>query len=102
MKFNPKTHIIGKVYDLTQENMNALISEVEKLNHNVIELQTELAKEYATQLHHGIWEDAVMWLQTPNPHFFDEVPQVLILNGQGPAVIDFLRIRLSLNDGVAF
>lgn len=102
MKFNPETHIIGKVYDLTQENMNALLFEVEKLSNNVIELQTELAKEYATQLHNGIWEDAIMWLQTPNEQFFNEPPQILILNGQGSVVIDFLKIRLSLVKGQAF
>jgi len=30
-KFNPNTHIIGKVYDLTQENMNTMIDEIERL-----------------------------------------------------------------------
>lgn len=32
MKYNPYTHIIGKVYDLTQENMNALLDEIDRLN----------------------------------------------------------------------
>lgn len=31
-QFNPKTHIVGKVYDLTQENMNAMIKEIELLS----------------------------------------------------------------------
>ena len=31
MKWNFKTHIIGKVYDLTQDNMNAMIAEIERL-----------------------------------------------------------------------
>lgn len=31
MRFNPKTHILGKVYDLSQDNMNALIAEFETL-----------------------------------------------------------------------
>lgn len=30
-KFRPDNHIVGKVYDLTQENMNALIADWEKL-----------------------------------------------------------------------
>jgi hypothetical protein len=31
MKFKPETHIVGKVYDLTQENMNKMIAEIENL-----------------------------------------------------------------------
>lgn len=30
MKYNPKTHIVGKTYDLTQENMNLMIYDIEK------------------------------------------------------------------------
>jgi hypothetical protein len=30
-KWNIKTHIIGKAYDLTQDNMNAMIRDVEAL-----------------------------------------------------------------------
>jgi hypothetical protein len=30
MKFNPENHIVGKVYDLTQENMNAMIAAFEE------------------------------------------------------------------------
>jgi hypothetical protein len=30
MKFNPDNHIVGKVYDLTQENMNAMIAAFEE------------------------------------------------------------------------
>lgn len=32
MKFKPENHIIGKAYDLTQENMQAMIIEIERLN----------------------------------------------------------------------
>lgn len=31
MKFNARNHIVGKVYDLTQENMSAMLAEVERL-----------------------------------------------------------------------
>lgn len=31
MKFRPEQHIPGKVYDLTQENMNAMLAEIERL-----------------------------------------------------------------------
>ena len=30
MKFKPEHHIVGKVYDLTQENMNAMIKTFEE------------------------------------------------------------------------
>jgi hypothetical protein len=30
MKFKPEHHIVGKVYDLTQENMNAMIAAFEE------------------------------------------------------------------------
>lgn len=29
--FNPDNHIVGKVYSLTQDNMNAMIEEIERL-----------------------------------------------------------------------
>lgn len=31
MKFNPENHIVGKVYDLTQENMNAMLIHIDTL-----------------------------------------------------------------------
>jgi hypothetical protein len=31
MKFNPDNHITGKVYDLTQENMQAMLSHIDTL-----------------------------------------------------------------------
>jgi hypothetical protein len=31
MKFNPENHVVGKVYDLTQENMNAMLIHIETL-----------------------------------------------------------------------
>jgi hypothetical protein len=31
MKFNPDNHIVGKVYDLTQENMNAMLIHIDTL-----------------------------------------------------------------------
>jgi len=34
-KYRPDNHIIGKVYDLTQDNMNALIKEVERLTNKL-------------------------------------------------------------------
>lgn len=32
-KFRPAYHIKGKIYDLTQENMQAMIKEIERQNH---------------------------------------------------------------------
>ncbi len=31
MNYKPNNHIIGKVYDLTQENMNAMLEHIEQL-----------------------------------------------------------------------
>lgn len=31
MKFRPEQHIVGKVYDLTQENMQAMVLEIDRL-----------------------------------------------------------------------
>lgn len=48
MKFKPENHIIGKAYDLTQENMNALILIFEKLseeNNRLKEALTRIEKE---------------------------------------------------------
>lgn len=30
-KYKPETHIVGKVYDLTQENMNAMLADIDRL-----------------------------------------------------------------------
>ena len=30
--FNSSTHLVGKVYDLSQDNMNLMIAEIERLN----------------------------------------------------------------------
>ena len=46
MKYNPYTHIIGKVYDLTQENMNALLDEIDKLNLKLKELHTDSLEDH--------------------------------------------------------
>jgi hemoglobin-like flavoprotein len=42
MKFNPDNHITGKVYDLTQENMNAMIAIFEELQRAYNEQEEEL------------------------------------------------------------
>jgi ABC-type phosphate transport system auxiliary subunit len=46
MKYNPYTHIIGKVYDLTQENMNALLYEIDKLNLKLKELHSDSLEDH--------------------------------------------------------
>ena len=46
MKYNPQTHIIGKVYDLTQENMNALLDEIDKLNLKLKELHSDSLEDH--------------------------------------------------------
>jgi cell division protein FtsB len=50
MKFKPEHHIVGKVYDLTQENMNAMIAvfeEQKKENEQLREALEMLSKENA-------------------------------------------------------
>lgn len=42
MKFNIRTHIAGKVYDLTQENMCIMIAEIEELQQEREELRIEV------------------------------------------------------------
>lgn len=42
MKFKPEHHIVGKVYDLTQENMNAMIIAFEELQKAYDEQEEEL------------------------------------------------------------
>lgn len=41
MKFKPENHIIGKVYDLTQDNFNALISAYEAAREETSKLRNE-------------------------------------------------------------
>lgn len=43
MKFNPKTHIIGKVYDVTQANMNAMLFEIDRCHYQIERLKEALA-----------------------------------------------------------
>ena len=46
MKYNPYTHIIGKVSDLSQENMNALLDEIYRLNLMLKELRTDSLEDH--------------------------------------------------------
>lgn len=59
MKFVPKQHIVGKVYDLTQENMNAMIAHIEELS--VCKEDLALAVE---ALEHGL-RGLVWFLEGP-------------------------------------
>ena len=43
-KFNPNTHIIGKVYDLTQENMQLMIKFIELQKFYITQLELDLEK----------------------------------------------------------
>jgi cell shape-determining protein MreC len=54
MAFRIEDHIIGKVYDLTQENMNTMISDIErlktentKLKQHLIDFQTRYSESLA-------------------------------------------------------
>ena len=55
MKFKPEHHIVGKVYDLTQENMNAMIIAFEELQKAYDEQEEELdATMMAYMIAHNI------------------------------------------------
>lgn len=41
-KWKLENHIIGKAYDLTQENMNKMISDVERLARDIESIQRKL------------------------------------------------------------
>lgn len=58
--------------------------------------------ELATELFDGIWEDAVMWSQTPNESFFGQAPAQLVPSGGGQLVIDWLMVRTGKKPGAAF
>lgn len=46
MKFRPEQHIIGKVYHLTQDNMNAMIRTIENLQARLSSLLSTLEVEH--------------------------------------------------------
>lgn len=48
MKFDPKQHIIGKVYDLTQEDMQAMLMEIDRLR-NAHKILVGVSAEYAKE-----------------------------------------------------
>jgi hypothetical protein len=45
-KWNLSNHIIGKVYDLTQENMNAMIADIESLHTDSLKNYRESLEAY--------------------------------------------------------
>lgn len=45
-RYNPYTHIVGKVYDLTQENMNDMLNEIDRLNDRIEELHTDSLEDH--------------------------------------------------------
>jgi hypothetical protein len=42
MKFYPEKHLVGKVYDLTQENMCAMLVEIDRLKKETLRLRETL------------------------------------------------------------
>ena len=46
MDYRLNNHIVGKVYDLTQDNMNAMLKDIEKLKEVVAILMTTIHSEY--------------------------------------------------------
>lgn len=73
-----------------------------KLTNDQMLAQYEEAKELATALFDGIWEDAVMWMQFPNEAMFGSSPMEVIVNGDGQALIDWLKTRSGKLPGSAF
>jgi hypothetical protein len=59
--------------------------------------QINEASDLATELYDGIWEDAAMWMQTPNEILFRDSPLRAIANGDGHLVIKWLKDRLNRN-----
>ena len=59
MKFNPKTHIIGKVYDLTQENMCAMLEYIDELKDKRIKLKEKLERTKGHMIRKRIENDEV-------------------------------------------
>lgn len=49
MKFNPKTHIVGKVYALTQENMCLMLDEIGSLRQKISKLEKNQALDELTK-----------------------------------------------------
>lgn len=50
-KFNPENHIIGKVYDLTQENMQTMLNHIDKLESENAQLRKALQKYADSETH---------------------------------------------------
>lgn len=63
MKYKLENHIIGKVYDLTQDNMNAMIKDIELLKEQKQELLDLIREEY---------EDYYRWLGEGDIHVTSE------------------------------
>ena len=55
--------------------------------------QHQEAVNLATELFNGIWEDALMWMQTPTSVFFGISPTDAIVSGNGEAVLEWLKQR---------
>jgi uncharacterized protein YukE len=57
MKFNVSTHIVGKTYDLSQDNMNSMIKTIERLR--------EALEWYGDELNHNTYSYTDTREQTP-------------------------------------
>jgi hypothetical protein len=75
---------------------------MKNIPHDLMLEQYEEAKELATELFGGIWEDAVMWMQLPNEAMFGSTPMSLIATGDGQTLIDWLKTRTNKKPGSAF
>ena len=76
-KFKPDNHIVGKVYDLTQENMQAMLIYIDKLEEdqemflnehkenerlqNIVQIYKAALEKYANPETHSMDKDGFVW-----------------------------------------
>ena len=60
--FNPETHIIGKVYDLTQENVCAMLEEIDRLKKENRELKQCCMDMFSQECGDWVVEDSKDWV----------------------------------------
>jgi hypothetical protein len=63
-----------------------------KLMHRTSQLQRAIF--LATELFDGDINQALVWIGTPHPHFFNFSPAQYVLGGNGKSLINWLEERL--------
>ena len=90
-KWSLSNHITGKTYDLTQENMSAMISDVEMLHTDSLQNYRESLESY---------KRCIKTLQEENARLIDALEKISIMTGSQKLALSSISFVVGLIVGL--